>query len=334
MRCIQSRLKAFAMTSVSTQPSSSITHLNAFDPQALVLALQEGVLEHVQLERGRFGGQIAHTISSQCRTDWGHYNLALLAQGDLSPEWLSVGIFLHGNGRWRVQSKELSNGDLVVYSQGSELCITLPPKAAWVSVQVPRHRLEALGFHLPAGLTTLHLPGRLSPESTQTLAQLATVLGPQRLAEPLRPQCEQAHEQLLGVVWAELMARWHLPSAGATALHQTRQRLVQAVHQWCSAQDDAPLRLDAICQDLDVPIWQLERAFLHTYGMAPHRLITLHRLAKARRDLLTHAGSVTEVALAHGFWHLGRFSLLYKDYFGENPSATARLATEWTPPHP
>ena len=60
-----------------------VTQLNSFDPQALVLALQEGFLEHVQLQPGRFGGQIVHSISTQCRTDWGQYNLALLARGDL-----------------------------------------------------------------------------------------------------------------------------------------------------------------------------------------------------------------------------------------------------------
>ena len=96
--------------------ATSVTRLDAFDPQALVLALQEGFLEHVQLEKGRFGGQIVHSVSPQCRTDWGQYNLALLAQGDLSPEWVSVGIFLHGHGVWRVQGQALRNGDLVVYA--------------------------------------------------------------------------------------------------------------------------------------------------------------------------------------------------------------------------
>jgi len=93
-----------------------VTQLNSFDPQALVLALQEGFLEHVQLQPGRFGGQIVHSISTQCRTDWGQYNLALLARGDLSRQWLSVGIFLQGQDSWRVQGKALRNGDLVIYA--------------------------------------------------------------------------------------------------------------------------------------------------------------------------------------------------------------------------
>lgn len=314
------------MSPASLAPAGSITQFNAFDPHALVLALQEGFLEHVQLEKGHFCGQIAHSVSSQCRTDWGQYNLALLAKGDLSPEWLTVGILLHGNGRWHVQGKELRNGDLVLYTQGSEMCISLPPNAQWVGVQIPRLRLEISGFRMPHGVTTLHLPGHLSPEAARTLADLAMVLGPQRLQDPNAAQSELAHEQLLHVVWSELASRWNQPKVSTVLRHHTRQRLVQAVHQWCEVRGDTPLRLDALCQEINVPIWQLERAFQQTYGMPPQRLITLHRLAKARQALLTHAGGVTDVAMSHGFWHLGRFSVLYKDYFGESPSETSRAA--------
>jgi AraC family ethanolamine operon transcriptional activator len=74
-------------------------------------------------------------------------------------------------------------------------------------------------------------------------------------------------------------------------------------------------------------VWELERAFQHTYGMAPQRLITLQRLAKARRALLTQNASVTDIAMGHGFWHLGRFAVLYKNYFGESPSHTSRCAS-------
>jgi AraC-like DNA-binding protein len=60
--------------------------------------------------------------------------------------------------------------------------------------------------------------------------------------------------------------------------------------------------------------------------MAPQRLITLQRLAKARRALLTQKTNVTDIAMGHGFWHLGRFAVLYKTYFGESPSETSRCA--------
>jgi AraC family transcriptional regulator, ethanolamine operon transcriptional activator len=305
-------------------PSATLTRLRAFDPQALVLALQEGFLEHVQLQKGLFGGQIAHSISRRCRTDWGEYNLALLARGDLSPGWLTVGVFLHGEGTWHVQGQRMRNGDIAIYAAGSEMCISLPPRAQWLGIQIPCERLEYLGLRLPPGTTNLHLPGQLTPIAQQTLAELAAVLGPQRTHDPSSAQLEMAHEQLLQIIWGELARRWRHPSASAVTTQQTRQRLVESVHQWCEDRSASPLRLDTLCQEMEIPIWQLERAFHQTYGMAPQRLLTLHRLAKARRELLRQNSGVTEVAMEHGFWHLGRFSLLYRDYFGENPSDTVR----------
>jgi len=316
------------MQTVSSHLSSFITHLSAFDPQALVLALQKGFLEHVQLQKGQFGGRIAHSVSPSCRTDWGQYNLALMAQGDLSSEWLTIGIFLGGDGAWHVQGKPLGNGDMVLYTAGCEMCIRLPAHARWLSVQVPHYKMEMLGLRLPSGLSALHLPGQLSPMTAQVLVDVAAVLGPQREGTPTPRQSEQAHEQLLPAIWMEIARRWHQPTSQAAASYQSRQRLMQSVYQWCEDHSASPLRIDALCQALDVPIWQLERAFQETCGMPPQRLLTLQRLTRARHDLLTRSHAVTDVAMRHGFWHLGRFARLYKDYFGESPSKTAHLATK------
>lgn len=128
-------------------------------------------------------------------------------------------------------------------------------------------------------MTALHFPGELQPQALPQLADLAAVLGPQRVQEPHAALIDQAH--------------------AAT-----------------------PLRIDALSQELAIPILHLELAFQQTYGMAPRRLVTLHRLAKVRRSLLMQNSPVTEVAMNHGFWHLGRFSKLYKNYYGESPSET------------
>jgi transcriptional regulator GlxA family with amidase domain len=44
----------------------------------------------------------------------------------------------------------------------------------------------------------------------------------------------------------------------------------------------------------------------------------------ARRELLTGAASVTDVATRWGFFHLGRFSQEYGQLYGERPSQTLR----------
>lgn len=68
----------------------------------------------------------------------------------------------------------------------------------------------------------------------------------------------------------------------------------------------------------------LEHAFRDAVSMTPMQVLTSFRLEEARYMLLdcdTYA-SVTDIALACGFRHLGRFSRVYGDRFGELPSET------------
>ena len=67
------------------------------NPGAMSLALQDGLLEHVQLERGNFRGRIAHTAAGT-RVDWGRYTLSVLARGDLTKEMVTLGIAVAGRG--------------------------------------------------------------------------------------------------------------------------------------------------------------------------------------------------------------------------------------------
>ncbi len=60
-------------------------------------------------------------------------------------------------------------------------------------------------------------------------------------------------------------------------------------------------------------------------GMSPTQYLWLRRMHKARAALLAaqpDTATVTDIAMAHGFWELGRFAVQYKTFFGERPLAT------------
>jgi transcriptional regulator GlxA family with amidase domain len=71
----------------------------------------------------------------------------------------------------------------------------------------------------------------------------------------------------------------------------------------------------------------LRNAFHDVCGISPTQYFRRHRLEAARRGL-TQArgtrGAVTTVATECGFFELGRFSVAYRQMFGERPSDTAR----------
>ena len=89
----------------------------------------------------------------------------------------------------------------------------------------------------------------------------------------------------------------------------------------------APLSLGAISTAAGVHARTLQRAFNECYGMSVMRFARERRLERAHEKLLAvddPATSVTDVALENGFWHLGRFSAVYRQRFGESPAGTLR----------
>ena len=104
------------------------------------------------------------------------------------------------------------------------------------------------------------------------------------------------------------------------------------------AGDDPLARLQAyIAERLCAPVSLLDLARAAGLGVRslhslcrerlqapPMTVLRQARLDAARRRLLQGGQSVTEVAYAHGFEHLGRFSAYYRERFGELPSDTGR----------
>lgn len=65
----------------------------------------------------------------------------------------------------------------------------------------------------------------------------------------------------------------------------------------------------------------------HHTGMTPYRVYQRNRLTRVRRRLVDCRGCephISRYAADEGFSHLGRFSALYREHFGELPSDTVR----------
>ncbi|HEX3991853.1 MAG TPA: helix-turn-helix domain-containing protein [Acetobacteraceae bacterium] len=70
----------------------------------------------------------------------------------------------------------------------------------------------------------------------------------------------------------------------------------------------------------------LRRNFPRFVGVAPLAYLRQLRLTAVRNELSRGEDSINRVAARHGFTHFGRFSIAYRECFGETPSATCRRA--------
>lgn len=107
--------------------------------------------------------------------------------------------------------------------------------------------------------------------------------------------------------------------------HSNRSAMVGRIEAYLRESGDLTPRIPTVCEVAGVSERTLEYAFRERLGVTPMRYLKLHRLNLVHRRLESagpeHAG-VTEVALACGFYDLGRFAGEYRALFGELPSET------------
>jgi AraC-like DNA-binding protein len=329
-------MAASAAVSTESAPSVRKTEMLDFDPDVMARAVQDGLLEHVQLERGLFRGQIAHTAAAASRVDWGSYNLSVLARGDLSRDMVTITLALTGHGDWRVHGQGAADGDFVVFPENGEMLATLPPRAEWLSMQVPRGRIEAAGLelHRTLGGGARRMPGLLFTAQRRTLADLAPVLAPHADAAAYDDaQVELAHDELLSVLLGEMSRRGGASDSGRPLTSGERWQVIRRAEAYLESTGEPSVRIDELCLAACTSLSRLERAFRESFGVSPRRFLMLRRLAAVRRELLRRGAqtSITEVATRWGFFHLGRFSQDYRQLFFELPSQTLRAQRAVSP---
>jgi len=88
------------------------------------------------------------------------------------------------------------------------------------------------------------------------------------------------------------------------------------------------ISISDLCAAVGATRRTLHLGFVELYGVPPMHYLRAIRLRGAREDLTNTRGRdlrVADVATKWGFEHLGRFALVYRDFFGELPSARVGL---------
>lgn len=106
-----------------------------------------------------------------------------------------------------------------------------------------------------------------------------------------------------------------------------RTKLVAAFLELASSEQATEWSPMDVALRLRVPLRTLQESVQRELHSTPAEVLRIARLECARRHLRMAdpaQSSVTEIAMACGFRHLGRFSVQYREAFGEKPSETLR----------
>ncbi|MCO8122819.1 helix-turn-helix domain-containing protein [Stieleria sp. TO1_6] len=223
----------------------------------------------------------------------------------------------------------LAEDEVFVIPPGKEFCLACQPQHDWVSVFLPSSDLplsvDEQEVASASGPLVLRPANRLAQQFRSLVCQFLSAAQLERsvLSSPAATLCFR--EELVSVV------RQILQSPGS-ALNKHYERWRQHTHAAIKLVSDSPdnsLSVATLAQLAQIPERTLRTAFQRRYGISPQQYLQINRLRDARRALRASCPdqtSVTEVAIALGFWDLGRFASRYRKLFGEKPSVTLQTS--------
>lgn len=207
------------------------------------------------------------------------------------------------------------------------LCAPGQPFDAWLSSDCEQFvlRIDADAFQAARCGAGAGFAPRISIDSPPMqgwMHQLRTLTGSSALLDCARANADVARhmEELLIELLACALPRAPLPEAAVVPA------FVRRAEEFIRAHAGEPLQLDDISRAAGVSPRTLRERFGMARGISPMQFLRDMRMKLAREALLTagrHA-RIADIALACGFFHIGRFSVAYAKEFGEHPSATLR----------
>ncbi|MCF7752167.1 AraC family transcriptional regulator [Bacillus subtilis subsp. subtilis] len=310
--------------------------IEGFDPDALLGVVRDTRFEQRLLGAGQFRACLQRLVFPEFSLDSGAYSLPIFASGSFGAGLIALAMAVScdqpmwANGRW------IAAGQVMIFAEDSELNVRPSPGGwQWAVLLIPREVLQRAAVQRAGRELRLPTQGWYSraaaPADAQALREgVARVLDDAATRQGVvsAEQVQAQAQVLLGVFIDAVGASDNGPESRAVGNWVERQRdaIVRRAERYLKTQLDRPFNSRALEQALGVGERQLERLFREVYGHGPCHWHQVARLNLARSALLqaNRQGSVTEIATRYGFAHLGRFSVTYRNVFGECPRDTLR----------
>jgi len=286
----------------------------------------DGEHSRVAFGSGPLGFESAVIIGETCAAGWGRTALPVAIRGALPNAVLHLGV--PAGTRYRIGRREYLTepGDAMFVPGGWEFTrrgtpgsmLAIAPDAGHVLAEIAARSASRPGRRMLTArrLTIGHVALRRLATALDEFVRGTAPGGDLRAAQ-------RSEADLLSAV-ADILLEGSavLPTREATSAR------IADVEAWIDANLDRPITAGQLCRVAGVSQRGLEKAFESRRGMSPARFVAERRLAAAHCRLVRPGPNddVTTVAQSVGFSHMGRFSALYRQAFGESPSESLRRA--------
>ena len=264
--------------------------------------------------------------------DYHYASLPLRGKGGVSPETLS---FALPELPTTFNGCRVEPGQLFVFAPGGSYegqhCADIRDHLLTVGLAALEEFAEQQGIRVDVESLRGNAALRCPPAAVEPLSRFCRMLRDGVSRGEIVPGPAAAGRLMQEAVLANLCralagVRPGEPERGAASYRQ-HCRVVGAVEEYLSADGPEAPSINDLCVATGLPARTLTYAFQQAMGISPRRYLHIRRLLAVRQALRSAAraeADVTRIAMEHGFWHLGRFSQYYKEFFGELPSETRR----------
>lgn len=299
--------------------------------EALRDGMQDAPNEIVQLQPGPMSGTITHLSVGTLGVSMGSFTRGMLARGVLSERRWILGARLFGDPVL-YQDVDVAPGDLILVKPNHEVYSRYSGVNGYAAAFIePGELFGYLESQQPGtadaaiwqqSAAVLAVDPRTAADKTQALQNLLTTVaaeGPTMSADVADFYKRNILELFTAPVFDHVEVR-------NTRLHVSAATLVRDVDRYLIAAANRPVHISELTERFKVHRRTLHRAFNEVLGMPPITFMRRKRLGEVHTALQTGGRNVKirDVAIAHGFVELGRFSAAYRHLFGELPKETQR----------
>ena len=255
-------------------------------------------------------------------------NHPLLVQGALPADTAWVLIPLDFRGALLLNGRPSVPDAVAVYGAGAAHEGASHGDSSWGLLALRGMVVERL-LELPRG-SPIARPGGYGmlicdPASWRRAASLLRAFADVATTDPAVFEIEAARRSLrasvLEIAQDLLAGPWDGERPRLLRRSPARQRIVRAAEESLRAAPGRAITTVDLAAALGVSQARLRLAFRSTFGIGPQHYLRLRRLTLLRRALRSarrDGPSPQDVALAHGFWQLGRLVRDYRDLFSEH----------------
>jgi AraC-like DNA-binding protein len=305
--------------------------VDATDPDHFAASVRPAGLDFLVTERGQFSARstlfdLGNVYAQRC-----HETLRRVKRADVPRGGI---MFLTAPGPSMIlNGAEIGLDQVAVVDVGESYSSRLLGPTQWGAVTLTQQDMDGLGI-AEADRCVKRLGGmtvfKPLPAALARLRSVHSYMGHLADTTPESLFNSTLTNELESDVLAAMRDVLSRQTSGSNTLgRHHHQIIVDRFRSVLEAQADLPLAMPEISRMIGISSRTLRLACQEQLGISPAQYVMLRRLRSARRALQQadpDVARVTDIAMEHGFWELGRFAVKYRHVFGETPSVTLKRA--------